>query len=158
MANEFSDNIKRAELSDAIAIAADVHKFQKDRSGESYILHPLRMMMRMQTDEERMVAILHDVIEDSSADDKWDVERLVNAGISEKVAEAVDCLSKKEGESYEEFIERGSVNPLARKIKLADLEDNMNILRLNEVGTKDLERLQKYHKAYKYLKKVESGK
>lgn len=91
-----------------------------------------------------MAAVLHDVVEDT----EWTLERLREAGFPQMVLEAVDCLTHREGESYEGFVERVRTNPIARQVKIADLEDNMNIRRINQLGARDLERLEKYHRAW----------
>lgn len=133
-----------ATLEKAIQIAAEAHAGQKDKAGAAYILHPIRLMMRMQTEEEKMTAILHDVVEDS----KWTIEKLREQGFSEPVLEAVESVTNRNGESYKEFIERAGGNPIARNVKIADLEDNMNILRIGKIKPKDLTRLEKYHKSW----------
>lgn len=138
-------------LTKAITIAAAVHGNQVDKAGEDYILHPLRLMMRMQSDETRIVAVLHDVLEDSSENDAWTPERLIEEGFKKEIVDAVDCLTKREVESYEGFIERLSGNNIARLVKIADLEDNMNVLRLRIMDEVDVHRLKKYHKAWLYL-------
>jgi len=101
-------------------------------------------MEKMSTDIEKSAAILHDVIEDSdlTADD------LINAGIPDAVVEAVTALTKADGEDYDDFIQRVKVNDLARKIKIADIEDNINVLRLGELKDKDLQRVAKYHRSW----------
>ena len=137
-----------ATLEDAIAIAAKSHKGQTDKAGACYILHPLRLMMRMKTEAEMMTAILHDVVEDSN---DWTIEKLRDAGFPEEVLEAVEGVTNREGESYEQFIERAGQNPIARQVKIADLEDNMNIHRIKEIKPKDLVRLEKYHKSWQKL-------
>ena len=142
-------NNKIATLEDAIQIAAKAHKGQSDKAGAPYILHPLRMMMRMKTEAEMITAILHDVVEDTD----WTIEKLREKGFSEEVLEAVECVTNREGESYEQFIERAGKNPIARQVKIADLEDNMNIQRIGEIKPKDLERLEKYHKSWSVLTK-----
>jgi (p)ppGpp synthase/HD superfamily hydrolase len=144
---------KTATLEDAISIAALAHKGQTDKAGNPYLLHPLRMMMRMKTEAEMMTAILHDVVEDSD----WTFEGLREAGFSEEVLTAIDRVTNREDESYAQFIERAKQNPIARQVKIADLEDNMNILRIGEIQPKDLERLEKYHKSWRLLTKVENG-
>ncbi len=136
-----------ATLEDAIQIAAEAHNGQKDKAGAAYILHPLRMMMRMKTEAEMITAILHDVVEDTD----WTIEKLRERGFSEEVLEAVECVTNRKGESYEQFIERAGKNPIARQVKIADLEDNMNIQRIGEISPKDLERLGKYHKSWSVL-------
>ena len=143
---------KTATLEDAISIAAAAHKGQFDKAGAPYILHPLRMMMRMKTEAEMMTAILHDVVEDSD----WTFEQLREAGFSEEVLTAIDGVTNREDENYAQFIERAKQNPIARQVKIADLEDNMNILRIGEIKPKDLERLEKYHKSWRYLTSVET--
>ena len=135
---------KMATFEDAVAIAAQAHKGQKDKAGSPYLLHPLRMMLRMNSEAAMMAAVLHDVVEDT----EWTLERLREAGFSEEVLEAVDCLTHREGESYQEFVERVQTNTIARQVKIADLEDNMNVRRINQLGAKDLERLEKYHRAW----------
>ena len=135
---------KTGTLEDAISIAALAHKGQRDKAGAPYLLHPLRMMMRMSSEAAMMAAVLHDVVEDTG----WTLEQLRGEGFSDEVLEAVDCLTHREGESYQEFVERVRTNQIARQVKVADLEDNMNILRITRLGAKDLERLEKYHKAW----------
>lgn len=142
-------NNKTATLEDAIQIAAKGHQGQKDKAGAPYILHPLRMMMRLKTEAEMITAILHDVVEDTD----WTIEKLREKGFSEEVLEAVECVTNREGESYEQFIERAGKNPIARQVKIADLEDNMNIQRIGEISPKDLERIEKYHKSWSVLTK-----
>lgn len=149
----------RGTLNDAIAIAAIVHKGQLDKAGDAYILHPLRMMMRMNDETSRIVAVLHDVVEDSPEEDKWDFERLRTNGFSEEVIAAVNCVTdrKDQGETYEEFVERAASNRIARQVKIADLEDNMNMLRLGSVGEKQLDRLARYHRSWLYLMEQTDG-
>jgi len=135
-------NINLIEKS--LEIALDAYSGQTDKAGKTYILHPLRLMAQMETEEEMAVALLHDVIEDS----EYTTEDLLNNGIPAGVVEAVQCLTKKPDENYESFIERVLENKLATKIKQADIEDNINILRLQSVNEKDLERVAKYHNAW----------
>lgn len=137
----------------AVAIAANAHlTHAPDKGGSPYILHPLRMMMKMTTDEEKMVAVLHDVVEDH-ASEGWTFERLAEEGIPEIVIDALRCVTKlHEDEDYTLFIERAASNPIAKVVKLADLEDNMNILRIADLSDKDVKRLRKYHTHWKWLK------
>ncbi|WP_224366116.1 GTP pyrophosphokinase [Hyalangium versicolor] len=137
-------------LEDAIALAVEAHRGQRDKAGQTYILHPLRVMMRLETDAERMTAILHDVVEDTP----YTLERLRELGYPEEVLGALDCLTKREGESYEGFIERIRPHPLARRVKLADLEDNMDVRRLLTVGARETERLARYRAAWARLKEA----
>ena len=140
-----------ATLEDAISIAAEAHRGQRDKAGAVYLLHPLRLMLRMDSEAAMMAAVLHDVVEDSD----WTLERLREGGFPEEVVEAVACLTHREGESYEEFVERLRDNALARRVKIADLEDNMNVLRIGQLGPNDLQRLEKYHRAWRVLKEAE---
>ena len=137
-----------ATLGRAIAIAAAAHQQQLDKSGKPYILHPLRMMFRMNTEEEMMTAILHDVVEDSD----WTIAGLREVGFSEEVLEAVESLTNRQGETYGQFIERVKQNPLAIRVKIADLEDNMDMKRLSQFSEKEIERLKKYHHHWLRLK------
>ncbi len=139
---------KSATIEYAVAIAAEAHRGQKDKSGAVYLLHPLRLMFRMKSEESMMAAVLHDVVEDSD----WTLERLLEAGFSRQVVDAVDCLTNREGEDYGEFVERVKKNPIALEVKIADLEDNMNVQRMNTMESKDLERIAKYHRYWKELK------
>ena len=131
----------------AIDIALNAHKGQKDKASKPYILHPLRLMGKMQTPEEMATAVLHDVLEDSA----FTAVDLVERGISVEIVKAIECLTKLSGESYGDYLERVSNSALAVKVKLADLEDNMNILRLDSLTEKDLIRIEKYHLAWKTL-------
>ena len=132
-------------LERAIEIATEAHRGQVDKAGNDYIQHPLRVMEAGKTTNEKIVGVLHDVVEDTD----WSFERLAEEGFSSKVIEALKCVTKlSEEEPYNEFIERVKVNPLAVAVKLNDLTDNMDIRRLNELTDKDFKRLQKYHKAY----------
>jgi (p)ppGpp synthase/HD superfamily hydrolase len=144
------DMTKIATLEDAVSIAALAHRGQKDKAGAPYLLHPLRMMLRMKSEAAMMAAVLHDVVEDTD----WTLERLREQGFPEEVLEAVECLTHNEGESYDEFIERARKNHISQEVKIADLEDNMNIQRINEMSAKDLERLGKYHRAWCVLTKA----
>ena len=108
------------------------------------------MMLRMKSEVAMMAAVLHDVVEDTD----WTLEQLREQGFPDEVLEAVECLTHTHGESYEEFIERVRKNQVARQVKIADLEDNMNILRISEIGEKDLRRLEKYHRAWCELTKA----
>jgi (p)ppGpp synthase/HD superfamily hydrolase len=122
-------------LENVIAIAVEAHRGKKDKAGDIYILHPLRAMFRMETEDEKIVAILHDVVEDHG--DVWPVERLRQIGFSPRILEALDGVTKREGEAYEKFVERSASNPISLKVKLADIEDNLDLRRLPEVNGKD---------------------
>jgi (p)ppGpp synthase/HD superfamily hydrolase len=136
-------------LERAIALAVEKHAGQSDKSGAPYILHPLRMMTRMKTYEAMMVAVLHDIVEDTDTS----LAHLRQEGFPEPVVAAVNALSRRDGESYEDFTVRAGANPLARPVKIADLEDNMNLLRLGKAGLseKDTDRLNRYLRAWIHL-------
>ncbi len=137
-------------LEKAIAIAIDAHAGQTDKAGAPYVLHPLRIMLRMETDDEMMAAVLHDVVEDA---DDWTLDRLLVEGIPSDVVEAVKFLTKRpeEENDYPAFIARASRNPIARRVKLADLEDNMDLGRIAHPVEKDFVRVEKYRRAHAYL-------
>ena len=138
-------------LEKAVALAIKAHAGQRDKSGEPYVLHPLRMMLRCRTFEEKLVSVLHDVIEDSD----YTLKELRKEGCPEDVLIAIEHLSRRNDESYDEFIERALSNSLARKVKIKDLEDNMNLLRYGEIDDKVCEKLAKYHRAWQRAQEVE---
>ena len=141
---------KKLYLDRAIELAKQHHEGQTDKAGKPYIEHPLRVMSQVESEEEKIVAVLHDIVEDTDIS----LDDLRNEGFSEKVVSAVECLTKQDGENYDSYIERISFNPLAVKIKLADLEDNRDLTRLPEVTDKDLERIEKYDKALEKLTRL----
>ena len=135
-------------LDRAKAIATSAHEGQVDKAGKPYIEHPMRVMNMGKTIEEKIAGVLHDVVEDSD----WTFEMLEKEGIPKDVMDALRCVTKlSEDEDYDHFIERVKTNPLAVKVKLNDLKDNMDITRLGEVTEKDLARLNKYIRAYRQL-------
>ena len=135
-------------LDRAKAIATSAHEGQVDKAGKPYIEHPMRVMNMGKTVEEKIAGVLHDVVEDSD----WTFEMLEKEGIPKDVMDALRCVTKlSEDENYDHFIERVKTNPLAVKVKLNDLKDNMDITRLGEVTEKDLARLNKYIRAYRQL-------
>lgn len=137
-----------ATLERAIEIATEAHRGQLDKAGNEYIGHPLRVMAMGKTTEEKIVGVLHDVIEDSA----WTFEQLAAEGFSDKIIEALRCVTKlSPDEPYDKFIARIKHNPLAVAVKLNDLTDNMDIRRLPYLSDKDVKRLKKYLKAYKQL-------
>lgn len=135
-------------LERAIEIATEAHKGQYDKAGNDYIGHPIRVMDMGRTDEEKIVGILHDVVEDTD----WTFEKLAEEGFSHEIIAALRCVTKlSENENYDDFIERVKKNPLATAVKINDLSDNMDIRRLPYLSDKDVKRLKKYLKAYKKL-------
>jgi (p)ppGpp synthase/HD superfamily hydrolase len=136
-------------LERAIEIAQEAHKGVKDKGGHDYINHPIRVMHAMSNDQEKIVAILHDVVEDSD----WTFDRLKEEGFEDSLIESLRCVTKySEEEDYQEFIKRAATNKIATKVKIADIEDNLDLSRLGTLTEKDLTRIEKYKKALKYLK------
>ena len=140
----------------AWGIAINAHKGQVDKAGKDYFTsHVMDVYEKVSPlyDEDYnicitdVVALLHDVVEDTD----WTIDALREQGFTEEILEALMCVTKKEGESYGRFVERSKSNRFAREVKIADLRSNMDITRLNEITDKDVERLRKYHKAYKFL-------
>ena len=136
-------------LERAIEIACEAYRGQRDKAGNDYIGHPLRVMEMGRTVEERIVGVLHDVVEDAA---EWTFERLEAEGFAPEIIEALRCVTKRsEEEPYDKFIARVKTNKLAVAVKLNDLTDNMDIRCLPYISDKDVKRLKKYLKAYKQL-------
>lgn len=130
-------------LNKAIEIANRAHKGQVDKAGAPYILHPLRVMMAQENEIERICAVLHDVVEDSEIT----LDDIREEGFSEEIIEVLDCLTKRAGERYNDFIGRILRNETACRVKLADLCDNMDITRIKNPTDNDTERIKKYQEA-----------
>lgn len=130
-------------LDKAIVIAAKAHTGQVDKAGQSYILHPLRVMMKLKTEEEKIVGVLHDTIEDTDVT----YDDLRKEGFSEEIIEAIKGVTKIDGEDYMDFVKRAKANPISRNVKLADLEDNMDLGRIASPTEKDFKRIEKYKEA-----------
>ena len=128
-------------------ICVDAHKGQKDKAGEDYYHHPLRVAEKCQSISAKVVALLHDTIEDTEVT----VETLQKEGFSQELFDGGLSVPKREGESYEDFVRRAAENPLGKEVKKADLEDNMDIRRLKEITEEDVARLRKYLCAWQYL-------
>lgn len=133
---------------EALAFAVEAHKGQKDKGKKPYIYHPIYVAEHVEGDIAKSVAYLHDVVEDT----KYTLEDLRNAGFSDEIVDAVDVLTKREGMSYEKYIEKVAKNPLATTVKLADLEHNSQISRIENPTKKDLKRCEMYHKMIGKLK------
>ena len=136
-----------SNLQRALEIAVESHKDQKQKDGTPYALHPIRLSMSLQSEEQKIVALLHDVVEDTD----WTFEDLVGEGFSANVIEALRLLTHTDGSPYEDYVERLASNPLAKVVKIADLTDNMDLKRIPEPTEKDFARLQKYHRAWRRL-------
>ncbi|GGY68647.1 HD domain-containing protein [Pseudoduganella albidiflava] len=135
-------------LQKAISIAIEAHAGQFDKAGAPYISHPLRVMQRCVTESEQIAAVLHDVVEDTNVT-MCDLQR---HGFSDEIIAALQCLTKKHGEQYEEFISRVMTNHLARRVKMADLIDNLDCSRLRTVDESDLARIKRYVAALNRLR------
>lgn len=134
-------------LSTAREICHRLHATQTDKVGMPYYLHPERVAARCHTTDEKIVALLHDTIEDTEAT----TEYLLDKGFSENIVTAVLSVTKRKGESYEDFVARAKQNPIGRQVKIHDLEDNMDITRLDTLSESMTERFRKYLKAYHFL-------
>ncbi len=139
-------------LDRAISIAAQAFEGKHDKSGRPYILHCITVMRAIERsdadDEQMIIAILHDIIEDTN----WTAERLQEEGFSVRVVTALGCLTHLEGEDYDAYIRRIATNHDARKVKLADLRHNSDIMRLKGLREKDFRRMEKYQRSYEYLR------
>ena len=131
----------------ALELAVEKHKNQTDKAGNPYILHPLHVMENVNSKEGKIVAILHDIIEDTDVTEDY----LLKIGLSKRIVDAVVALTRSVDIDYQEYIKTLSSNPLAKEVKLADLEHNMDLKRLPTLEEKDLERNRKYQIAYHYL-------
>jgi (p)ppGpp synthase/HD superfamily hydrolase len=155
-------------LQRAIEIAVEAHKGQVDKAGNLYVLHPLRVMMSLDTEDEKIVGVLHDVVEDCEG---WTWDRLRSEGFSEEMIDALQSVSKTPEEEVEfsrlketgsedavrqhyfAFIRRAGANEIGRKVKLADVKDNLDISRICELMVSDMVRMKRYKDALKFLTK-----
>ena len=136
-------------LARAIEIAASAHKNQADKGGSPYILHPIRVMMSLDTEDEKIVGVLHDVVEDS---DVWNFKRLRKEGFEENILSALKSVTKlSEDEDYQQFIKRAAQNEIGRNVKIADIKDNLDVTRIGTLNEKDLLRINKYKEALLFL-------
>lgn len=149
MTNSYRDKHKLLEK--AILIATKAHFGQTDKSGMPYIFHPLRVMQNCSCLDEKIVAVLHDTLEDTEVTSDY----LVSEKFPPYLIEAVVALTKKPDEAYNEFIDRVALNGLAAVVKIEDIKDNMDVSRLRVILPRDVERLNKYAEA---LHKLTSSK
>ena len=131
----------------ALSIARRAHEGQLDKAGVDYIEHPIYVASQVDTEEEKAVALLHDVLEDSPIT----AEELLIAGLPEEIVTAVKVLTKKPMQDYQVYLETVKKNSLARVVKLADLKHNSDLSRLTSITEKDRERLKKYKKSIDFL-------
>lgn len=140
-----------ATIEDAIALAVEAHRGQVEKAEQPYCLHVLRVMFRLDSELEWITGVLHDLVEDTP----YTLDDLRRMGYPEPVIEALDCLTRRESETYEEFLERIKPNRLARRVKIADLEDNMDLRRLPRLEEKDVARMNRYRRSWAELKALE---
>jgi (p)ppGpp synthase/HD superfamily hydrolase len=152
--NETMNLRKSAGLERAIEIAVSAHKGQVDKAGAPYIMHPLRVMMSLSTEAERIVGVLHDVVEDSD----WNFELLKEEGFEDQILVALASVTAIPGESYDDFIVRAASNPIGKQVKIADLKDNMDMKRISDPTDRDFERLKKYSRSLAYLQDGNASK
>ena len=131
----------------ALKIAIKAHEGQKDKSGREYIMHPIRVAERCKSPKAKIVALLHDTIEDTEVTPA----SLKEQGFPDEIIDGILSVTKQEGETYEEFVRRAAKNPIGKEVKQADLEDNMDIRRLKEITDEDADRLRKYLSAWQYI-------
>jgi (p)ppGpp synthase/HD superfamily hydrolase len=170
IAQEFIDNLNRASLESneinklkgrnvtknnllerAIQIAIEAHAGQTDKAGEPYILHPLRVMFSLDAIDQKIVGVLHDVVEDCK-DQGWTFERLEKEGFSPRIIDAIRAISKLDGEDLDDYLKRVESNRIALAVKLKDLKDNMDMTRISNPTDKDLERVKRYTYTLQRLK------
>ena len=140
-------------LEKAEKLAREAHKGQKDKSGADYIGHPLRVAARCNNPKAKIAGLLHDTIEDTYVTSQL----LKDMGFDDDIVEAVLALSRRPDETYAEFIVRASQNEIAKEVKIADLEDNMDVRRLCDITEKDAIRIRKYLHSWRYLKGLENN-
>ncbi|MBQ9216408.1 MAG: GTP pyrophosphokinase [Prevotella sp.] len=128
----------------ALRIAIEAHKGQTDKSGREYVMHPIRVAERCKNVKAKIVALLHDTIEDTDVTP----DSLRGDGFPEEIINGILSVTKREGEAYEDFVSRAAQNPIGREVKIADLEDNMDVRRLEELTDEDVARLRKYLQAW----------
>lgn len=135
----------------ALAIAREAHHGQVDKAGAPYLGHPVRVAQACVSADAKMVALLHDVVEDC---DGWSFERLRAEGFSETVIAGIESVTKRDGEAYDDFVRRAAGNALGREVKLADMADNMDLSRIAQPTQKDIDRIAKYRRATALLQSL----
>jgi len=142
-----------SDLQRAIEIAVTAHRGQKRKNGMPYVLHPLRLMMAVESVDEKIAAVLHDVVEDTSVT----LAELRREGFSPSILQALECLTHNDDVPYQDYIENLKKNALATAVKLADLQDNSQFLMLPKLSKRDCQRMKKYHRAWTTLTDAQPG-
>jgi (p)ppGpp synthase/HD superfamily hydrolase len=135
-------------LQTAIAIAAKAHEGQIDKAGKPYLAHPLFVMENVNSIEEKIVAVLHDAVEDS----ELTLEQLTSEGFPEVIVKAIAAITKIEGEAYAAYLERVIANPIALRVKIADVTHNLDLRRIANPTEADFQRIAKYKKVLSQLR------
>ena len=141
-------------LEKAIALAATQHAGQLDKGGQPYILHPLRLMLQFSNPTLQIIAVLHDILEDTATT----AEDLKALGFSAEIIQAIQALTKQTGESRLETVKRTVLNPLATQVKYVDVLDNMNLSRINNPTARDFARLEEYKEVLEIIKQAKNVK
>lgn len=151
--------MKGEQLSRMLVLATNRHGGQFDKGGNPYILHPLKVMHYLKTDDEELmcIALGHDLVEDTFKREEDGVASLRHYGMSERVIAGILALTKRQGEQFENYKERVKANPDAVKVKMADLRHNSDIRRLKGVTQKDVDRIERYHRFYLELRDMISN-
>lgn len=147
MKHQMNKELKISTLAKAIDLATQRHDGQYDKAGQDYILHPLRVMQKLDSEQTQIVAVLHDILEDTTTT----VEELQILGFSDEIIEAICALTKQEHENRFQAAQRTVRNRIACSVKLADVSDNMDLSRLAIISKKDLKRQQQYRKVHAIL-------
>lgn len=134
----------------AIKLMFDKQKNEIDKGGMPYVFHPFHLAEQMESEDEVVVALLHDIIEDTDVT----IKELTKMGFTKQETDAISIMTHNKNDSYEKYIKKISTNKLATKVKIADLKHNLDITRLNEIKTKDLEKIEKYKKSLRYLENL----
>lgn len=148
--NVFGVKSLKEQLEMAIKIASENHYGQKDKASDPYILHLIHVMNNVDELDVKIVAVLHDILEDTDITK----EDLFEYGFSKNIVDAIELLTKPKKQEYMTYIKNLSENSIARKVKLVDLKHNMDLTRLENITEKDLKRVEKYFKAYKFLDEI----
>ena len=139
-------------LEKAIALAATQHAGQLDKGGQPYILHPLRLMLQFSNPTLQIIAVLHDILEDTATT----AEDLKALGFCAEIIKSIQALTKQTGESRLEAAKRTTLNPLATQVKYVDVLDNMNVSRINNPTARDFARLEEYKELLEILKQAKT--